>query len=145
MDRITEEKLREEWNFYKVEGEEALCNWLRDLPDLIKESEQDILFFLNFKLIHGPKDSKFLALTGYSGVKHILENYISSNDKKDFYYLDAILGLSCYGEESIFDIIDECLRSDFKDSFCNKKYVLHWLEKIDFKRAKDILEKYKRK
>ena len=140
---MTEEKLREEWNYFKVEGEDALCYWLENLPNKIKASDDELVFFFNYKLMHGPKDTKFLALTGYKGVQKILTDYITSNDKKDYYYLDAILGLSCYGEESIFDLLEEALQSNLKNSFCSKKYVLYWLGIIDFKRAKDILKKYK--
>ena len=143
MDRKTEERLRAEWNYFKVEGEEALCNWLKELPSWVKASNQEIVLFLNYKLMHGPKDSKFLALTGFKEAKNILKDYITHNDKKDFYYLDAILGLSCYGDEEIFDLIEERLKSDIQESFCSRKYALYWLENIDFKRAKDILEKYK--
>ena len=143
MNRAIEEKIREDWNYYKVEGEEALCIWLRDLSEKIGVTSNEIVFLLNYKLMHGPKDSKFLALTGYKEAEAILKNYINSNDKNDFYYMDAILGLACYGEESIFDLIEERLQSDFKDSFCSKRYVFHWLEMLDFERAKDIVTKYK--
>ena len=143
MNRAIEEKIREDWNNFKVEGEGELCFWLRGLSKKMGVTSNEIVFFLNYKLMHGPKDSKFLALTGYKETEDILKNYIISNDKNDFYYIDAILGLACYGEDSTFDLIEERLQSDFKNSFCSKRYVFYWLEMLDFERAKDIIKKYK--
>lgn len=140
-----EEKLREDWNYFKVEGEGALINWLRDLNVQLNISSEELVFFLNYKLMHGPKDSKYLALTGYKEVKEILRRYIDSNGKDDFYYMDAILGLSCFGDDSVFDIIEECLALDFKNSFCSKKYVFHWLEMLNYERSRKIVQTYKNK
>jgi len=145
MENIIEKKLRDEWSFYKVEGDELLQNWLEGLPSWTRATNEEIVNFFNYKLMHGPKDIKFLAMAGYKEVEKFLWDYIRSNDQRDIFYMDAILGLSVFGEEAAFEFIEKSLESDLEHRFSSNNYVLYWLKKLDIKRAKDIVIKYKEK
>ena len=57
--------------------------------------------------------------------------------------MDAILGLSVFGNESAFEFIEKSLNSDIEDRFSDNKYVLYWLKKLNLEKAKNIVSKYK--
>ena len=67
MERMVEKRIREEWSFFKVEGDEAIKNWLEGLPSWTKLSHYDLVYFFNFKLMHGRKDTKFFGFSWLSG------------------------------------------------------------------------------